>query len=312
MVISKFWKGTLLTLFAASCWGLVSPLAKLLAAGGLNLLSVMVFRALFTAVCVGVWLVATKQWSLFRVNRDTLRLYFLSGVLSVAMGGGGFLTSLEYLKVAEALVIHYTFPLVALIGSLYITHEKPTIPQAIAGVLIVIGVFIGMGGSLSALSKVSLLGVFWGLIAVAGMAGQALTARKFSLTHNMHPVAVLFWSNVFGFIILFLFKSLHGWDDLAFLTIPLVGIMTLQAFTGSLLAYGAFFAALKDIPAAMSTLLCPLEIVVAVALTALLAGEIPTLRQIIGCALIFAALALTAMPRKYVFHLHHVHIIRRS
>ena len=44
--------------------------------------------------------------------------------------------------------------------------------------------------------------------------------------------------------------------------------MTLQAITGSLLAYGSFFAALKYIPAAVASLLCTLEIVVAVGLTA--------------------------------------------
>ncbi|MDO5116735.1 MAG: DMT family transporter [Synergistaceae bacterium] len=296
---NNYWHGAGLALFAAVCWGLLSPIAKVLSAAGLNMLSVMVFRSLFTMTTVGVGLAAAGKRELFRAGRETMRFYLISGVLSIAFSGGGFLASLEYLTVAQALVIHYTFPLAVVIGSLFITHEKPTALQITAGVLIVAGVFIGMGGSVEAMKAIPLPGLIWGIIAVIGISGQALVTRRFSLSHKMNEYALLFYSNLFGSALLIIFKSLrYGWGDLNNLTAPLFSIMVLQAFTGSLLAYGAFFASLKYIPAAAASLLCTLEIVVAVCLTAIFVGQSPTPHELAGCAIILIAIACTAIPQQ--------------
>lgn len=300
MKLNSYWRGAALALSAAVCWGIISPVAKVLAGAGIDLMTVMVFRSFFTLTATGVWLLALRGRGAFRLDRAHLRFYIISGTLSVAFAGGGFLTSLEYLSVAEALIIHYTFPLAALIGSLYITHERPTMLQCLAGVLIICGVYIGMGGSAAAFRNISFTGVFWGLLAVFGMAGQALVTRRFSLSHEMDEVKLLFFSNLVGIWMLFGFKSFwYGWGDLSNFTPALFSLMTLQAFTGSLLAYGAFFAALKCIPAAMVSLLCTLEIVVAVLLTAVFVHQVPSAHEIAGCLLILIAIACTSVPAKH-------------
>ena len=207
--------------------------------------------------------------------------------------------SLEYLSVPEALVIHYTFPLAAIIGSLYITHERPSTLQYIAGILIICGVFTGMGGSAEAVLGVPLPGLLWGLLAVVGLSGQALVTRRFSMRHETDEFRLLFFSNIAGGIILGVYKTLwYGWGDIANMTVPLFGLMALQAFAASFIAYACFFAALKYIPAAAVSLLCTMEIIVAVVLTAVFVHQMPSHHEIIGCALILVAIACTAFPSR--------------
>lgn len=294
-----YWRGVLYSLLAAVAWGLMSPIAKILSGAGISMISVMTFRAFFVVATMGPWLLLTKGGGVFRPAAPVLRFYILSGFLSVVFSGGGFLMSLEYLSVAEALILHYTFPLVTLLGSLYITHERPSKLQALSGVLIVLGVYSGMVGGEKTFGAVSLPGLMWGLLAITGISGQALIGRRVAKGQKTDQMALLFFAHLFGGIALFLLKSVFaGWADIVNFTPKYFGIMVFQAFSGSLLAYGLFYTALKYVPAATVSLLCTLEIVVAVGLTAVTIGMIPSAQEILGCAIIIIAIVCATLKPK--------------
>lgn len=289
--MNKYWYGVVLTLTAATCWGIMSPIAKVLSGAGISLMSVTAFRALFVVFTVGPFIYFTKGAGVFRPDRKMLRFYFLSGILSVVFSGGGFLMSLEYLSVAEAIILHYTFPLVTLLGSLYITHEKPTLLQVVSGFLIIAGVYLGMAAGEKSFSAISIPGLLWAILAVIGISGQALVARRICKDQERDQLVLLFFAHLFGGIILVLGKSIYvGWEDISNFTTLLFGLALFLSFCGSLLAYGLFYTALKYVPAATVSLLCTLEIVVAVGLTSLLLGQSPTMQETIGCTIVIVAI----------------------
>ena len=254
-------------------------------------MSVMAFRALFVVITVGPFIYFTKGPGVFKPDRGMLCFYLLSGILSVVFSGGGFLMSLKYLSVAEALILHYTFPLVTLLGSLYITHEKPTFLQVVSGFLIIAGVYLGMVGGEKTFSGLSVPGLMWGGLAIIGISGQALVARRVCKGQETDQLVLLFFAHLLGGIVLAVGKStIVGWEDILNFTSFLFGLMVFQAFCGSLLAYGLFYTALKYLPAATVSLLCTLEIVVAVGLTSLMLKQPPSMQEITGCTVIIIAI----------------------
>lgn len=284
-------KGGALVLCAAFCWGLISPLAKIISAANIDLMTLMLFRSLFTLTASYLCLLLPGGRARLRIDRERVRFYFLCGVLSVVLSGGGFLKSLDYLTVPQAIVIHYTFPLVTLMGSMWVTREKPTVLQIAAGFIIVAEVISGMGGKVASFTSVPAAGFIWALLAVMGISGQTLVARRFSLSHENDELVMLFYANVFASVLLAAYKTVFvGWADVALVTPRIFLLMSIVGFTGSFLSYGLFYASLKYIPAAVASLFCTFEIIVAVGLTAAVVGEVPSGHEVFGCALILIAI----------------------
>ena len=297
--MSNYWRGVAYSLMAAFFWAVMSPIAKVLSAAGIHLISVMAFRGIFVAATMAPWLYFMRGKAFFFPPRSELIFYLNSGMLSVVLAGGGFLMSLAYLSVAEALILHYTFPLVTMLGSMYITHEKPSPIQIIAGFMIIAGVYSGMVGGDKTVAGMSIPGVFWGAVAVLGISGQAILARLNVKKHQVDAMGMLFFGHLIGGIVLIALKSFFiGWNDLNNFTYWYFTILLLQAFSGSLIAYGLFYSALKIIPAATVSLLCSLEMVIAVILTAMILGIIPSIQEIFGCVIIILAIVLVTFPSK--------------
>ena len=102
------------------------------------------------------------------------------------------------------------------------------------------------------------------------MSGQALATRRFSLEHKVDEFRLLFFSNAVGIVLLFAFKTLwYGWSDLANFTLPPLLADDAPGLHWKPRRLRRLLAALKCIPAAMASLLCTMEIVVAVVLTAI-------------------------------------------
>lgn len=299
MSTAQYWRGIVLVLSAATCWGLQSPIAKIISEAGISLMSAVVIRAALVVAILGFWGIWKKKAEILRPDRELVRFYGISGVLSIICASGGFLMSLESLSVAEALIVHYTFPLFTILGSLFIAHERPTRTQVLAGFLIVAGVYVGVTSGDKSLGSLPLPGLAWGVLSVFGISGQALFSRRFTKKRPFSNMGLLLFAHLFGGAILALGKTaLVGWTDLANCTIPFFLLIAFQAVTGSLFAFGCFYMALKLIPAATVSLLCTLEIVVAIALSAVMLTAAPTLHEVTGCGLIIAAIVCTTLRGK--------------
>ena len=281
--------------FAAMCtalfWGAQSPIAKIIAASGVSQVSVMCYRTIFGVATVGLWLLCVKGVGVFNVRRKLMLSYAAVGVLGIGCNATGFMLSCVYLSVPQALILHYTFPLVTMAGEAFVTKEKPSRLQVFAGFLVILGLYIGFflkNGGMN--GDISAEGIIWGTVSVFAISGQTLITRKISQTEKPDPIVQLFFAHLFAGIFLISLKSLlMGWSDLVFMTPRIFIIMHYPAIAGSLLGFGFLFTALKYIPASTVSMILTLEIAAALCLTPILLHKMPSLYEIAGCLIILAA-----------------------
>jgi drug/metabolite transporter (DMT)-like permease len=294
--MSTHWVGVFAALITGASWGVVGPFGRLLALRGADMVTVVILRTFLTAAILFAWLFLRERQALRISFRDSLPLLFYA-VLAVPLTSTGFLYSLKYLTVPAALIIHYTFPLATLLGGLWITREKPTTLQYLAAFLVILGVWTGIFASDASDVGFSLLGVFWGVVAVIGLSGQFILGRALISKKRFSGVPLLLYSNVFGGLFMVVIKHfLSGWSDLALLESLDWYSIVIMSVVGSVLGHGAYCFSLRFISAATASHLCTVEILTGIALAGFMNHEIPTLREINGSLLILLAIFLAALP----------------
>ena len=296
MTNNNYWRGVAMVLGTTLCWGAMAPVAKLISSNGPSQVTVTCYRALFITVVVGAWLAAVKGHAAFRPGRRMFSAYALLGLFSLVFAATGNMVSCVYLTIPQALIIHYTYPLVTMVGSALFAHEKPSPIQVAAGFCIVAGLYIGFNFIHGGPGQISTAGVLWGALSVFGTSGQTLISRRISKTEKPDALLQLFFSNMAGGLILIVFKSvLSGWDDLSLITPKIFALMQYPAIAGSLLAFFLFYSSLKYIPAPTVSLVTSLEIIIALVLTPLLLHQMPSVHELAGCAIILVAVIVSTV-----------------
>ncbi|MEG2183495.1 MAG: DMT family transporter [Cloacibacillus sp.] len=285
-------KGVVFVILATLCWGSGSPIAKLMVAADIHVISVLIIRNVLVASILGVWLYCIKKEDLVSVFRNDMKFYGSVSFFSIMCNTGGYAMSLIYLSTSEAIILHYTFPLFTMVISLWAAHEKPVLLDFIAGTLVIVGVYIGVAcESYGNRSGISIAGVLWGLLSVSGISLLVITTREKAKKGDVDQCKILFYGNLFGGFGLFICKSFFlGWDDIGNLTFFYLTVTMLQAVMSTLLAYALFYASFNCIPATLVSILSAFEIVVVFLLSAAIVGTFPTLHEIIGGLLIIIAI----------------------
>ncbi len=293
---NNYTRGVMMALGTAVLWGGMSPLAKFIGSQGVSMVSVMCYRAAAIVILMPMWLRYSLGPEWYRIERRLMRTYLLLGFLTVVMNACGFMVSCFYLTVPQALMIHYTFPLVTMAGSYFITREKPSKTQIAAGLMIVAGLYVGFLGAEGGISSVSPAGLLWAVASVVGLSGQTLVSRRILKGGAANPLIQLFYVHLFGGAMLIAGKSaLMGWADLKAIDGAVFALMQYSAFGAGLLGFGFMFNALKFIPASLVSLICTLELVFALCITPFALGLYPTANELLGCAVIMASVACASV-----------------
>lgn len=159
--MEKFsWKGHGAMLLANTSWGLMSPLAKIVMAGGVVTPLVLTDLRIFGAMVL-FWIVSFFQKPEHVPSRDMLKL-FAASLLAIVFNQGSFLFGVGLSSPADASIITTSMPLWAMLLAAIFLREPITGKK-------VMGIAFGAGGALMLiLSSVQTSGAASGGNQVAG------------------------------------------------------------------------------------------------------------------------------------------------
>lgn len=286
--------GALLIVVAASCFGVLGPIARYADTVGISSLTLVTWRAGVGALVVMLFMAAraaagkslSRRWREIPV-RDRL---FIAGsaatnaVLNLAM----FVAFLR-IGIALALLIFYIYPaLVALASTVWFGERLDRLRWAalcisLAGVVLVVA---GAGN----LGSLDALGIG---LAFSGALAQMFYALAAQRGFRHVPGAQAAATTMGGAALLYLLASavIGRLGDIAQ---PLASVEALwpvlvAGVLGAGLATVCFIAGIRLLGAPRATILSTLEPVVGVTLAAILFGTVPTPLQLVGGALIIVA-----------------------
>lgn len=254
-------------LAAAALWGIIGVWNRRLMAGGLSPYSIVVVRN-----CGGLVLLlavmALRDRSVFHVERQHLKYFFGTGVVSVVLFTVCYFSCQEICSLAVASILLYTAPAIVVVLSALLWREPVTKKKLLAlgltlvGCALVCGVFSGAltvtgGGIALGLGA----GFFYALYSIFG---------RYALAHY-GPMTVTVWTFVFaGVASLVLVRP----AELAALAQPSLALTAVGLVVCStVLPYILYTRGLARVEAGKASILASLEPVVASVAGVVLFGE---------------------------------------
>ncbi|MCA0422774.1 MAG: DMT family transporter [Proteobacteria bacterium] len=277
--------GSALAAGGAVAYGINIVGARMAASQGVTGSDIVVYRALFLVPVFALLAIALgRRLVLSADERPTVLRFAIFAAVTALF----YLSALQYLPVAHAVTIFYSYPLLVILLTPYLDHVRLPLRRWIVAIVACAGVLIAVGPDSHVLDPRGVILAFAGACACAGMfiTGARLTTDA---------TVTFFWSQLvalpLGLGFAWLMGGLAEPRQLAVATLPL----TITLF-GYLIGFFCQITAAPRISAATASLLFLLEPVSAIAGAAVALGEGITPLQGIGMVLVIAALAADLLP----------------
>lgn len=250
------------------------------------------YRAILAAVCIGGYLLFSKQPIHLKSIRKELILLLLSGG---AMGFNWILLfeAYKYTTVSVATLSYYFSPVIVTIACPLLFREKLTKKQLICFVMSTIGlILITVTGNMSAGGR-DLIGIGFGLGAAVLYATVVLLNKFIKNVAGIHRTFLQFLSAILvlvPYVALTSGVTLGAMNATGWICLLVVGLIH------SGIAYCLYFSSLTDLPGQKAAILSYIDPLVAVVISVTVLGEALRPLQILGGSLILGFTLWNELP----------------
>jgi drug/metabolite transporter (DMT)-like permease len=290
-MVNRAGLGIAAALTAAAIYGSVPPLVRGAFEHGVPAVESSFYRTSVIAVVLAM--IAVARGESFVIPRAGWSSFALLALATLVISMS-YLASVQFIPIALAVIIFYTFPIVILLSAPLVEGHKPGLSRILVGLFAFAGLAVAIGPGLD--------GLDWRGIALAAMASAAAALQAFSgraISRHLDPSA-------FGSLVhvaiwlpsLLIVLWLGGGEIRSFPggTATQAGYACVLAL--SLFYVGAYFFHMQSLKFAPASIVAPffnLEPIVTIAIATLLRGEKLALSQSVGGAMVLAALILSSI-----------------
>ncbi len=233
-------------------------------------------RVFFSSVALGLFMLVTKQSFKVKSKKD-LKLLLLSGVF-LAIHWWSIFVSIQLSTVAIGTITFSTFPMFVTFAEPLINHEKPKLRNVIIALIIFIGVLITIPEF--SFENNMFKGVLVGMI--SPVAYTVITMLNKGFSDNYSGTLISFYEQGTAAIVLLPFVLAMGIHP----TMQDIGLLLIFGTLTTAFAHTLFISSLKYIPARLAGVCSSMETVYGILFAMILLGEVPSMREIIGGAVI--------------------------
>lgn len=288
-MVSDRWRGVVMIIGAAVCWGTMAAVVKLLfREQGIDPLVLVVIRAYLATLIlfVGLTIIAPAR---LLVNGAGLRAAAVVGIGGLLTNNYLYFQAIHLTSVAMALLLQYQAPVLVALYGVVLKRQRISLRLGLSLLLTVIGCALVVRIYDPAAIRLNLVGVLAGLGTAFSFAFYILASRaalrttgSWTLVAYGYLAASLAWLPVVPpwQILSAGFSWESWWGFLAVATV------------GTVIPFGLFISGLAHLPPASAGILAMLEPVVAAAAAYAILGEILLPLQIVGGGLVLAGVLL--------------------
>ncbi|MFF0720226.1 DMT family transporter [Verrucosispora sp. NA02020] len=290
--------GLALALLSAVTFATSGTFARSLINDGWSAEAVVVARVGIAALVLAgpALLVLRGRWAVLRRNIASIGVF---GLLGVALAQVCFFNAVRYLPVGVALLLEYLGIILVVGWTWLIQGQRPRRLTVAGSAAALAGLFFVL--DLTGAGRLDPIGVLWGLGAAVGLAGYFVLAGRVDAA--LPSVVMASGGMAVGagaLLLLGLLGALPLRADFGTVEfagretswlVPIVGL----ALVAAVVAYLAGIAAARVLGARMASFVGLTEVMFAVLIAWLVLGELPTVVQLLGGALIVAGVALVRL-----------------
>lgn len=197
--------GALITLFAGICWGFSGSIGQYIFSNfEISEANLTAYRMLFAGIIIIIIGLLTDRDNMIAIWKDkraVLRMVFFA-IFGILFNQYAYLCAIANSNSGTATILMYIGPVIVMVISCLTAKRLPTIKEAIAIVMVVVGSFlIATHGHISSM-VLAPAGLAWGLIAAVAM--TCYTLLPGDLLHRFGSVAITGYGMTIGGIIMFI------------------------------------------------------------------------------------------------------------
>jgi len=285
-------KGILLTILAASSFGLIPLFAKIAYANGFNPYTFTLFRSLFASVEIFIYIKINNID--YRVEKEQCITLFKVSLIGYSLMMLTLSISYNYMSTGLATTIHFIYPVVVMLGSIVFYNEKTNKQIIFALIMSLVGMYFLVGfGSMKSISIIGILlslfsGIFYAYYVLKVAYGNIKDINSFVLAFYVS----LFNTYILFMMTIFMRKLSMNYTYKGLLSTALVALVC------NLIGMVSFQAGLKIISATTATILSTFEPITSLIVGVLVFREVLLWYHIVGSSLIIVSVIVVAYAEK--------------